>query len=96
MSDESRPLDDFKLSDEEALVLAVAKHWLMAEDVERDDDEKRLLQKRAVLADYRSRMRETFARELSGENIPDPDPDAIAARLLRPDWAPALRHSRRS
>jgi hypothetical protein len=92
MTGKPRPLDDFKLSDEEALVLAAAKHWLMARDLKLEKNDKRRAAKRKATEQYRHLMRQTFALERSGEDVPDPDPASIAARLQEPDWAPPFRH----
>ena len=63
----------------------------MVEDLNRERKGKRVWPKQAALDEYRKLMRETFALEHAGTDVPEPVPDAIAVRVREPEWVPATR-----
>lgn len=93
MADNTSPLDDFKLSDEEALVLAVAKYWLMSDDARAEKHEERREVKKAAVVNYRELMRGAFDLSRASTNLPEPTLAALVARLGQRGWAPAVRRA---
>ncbi len=91
MTDETPAPDEFKLSEEEAFTLALAKHWLMLQDVDGERNAKRRDRKGDFIAAYRRQFRELLAAiHRPAADVPEPYAEAIGARLQHSDWLPAF------
>ncbi|MDP8943382.1 MAG: hypothetical protein M3N16_04595, partial [Actinomycetota bacterium] len=86
-------VDQFALTDEEALVLSASKLWLMREDIALDPDGEDRRRKRPVAAAYMAALHRSFEREREDGEAPEPTTAGVIARLEKPGWPASVRRS---
>ena len=78
-------------TDEESIVLAVAKLHVMEADLERDPDWKDRSEKRKTVDAYASALRATFAGEVSEDARPIASLGGLRGSIKGEDWADGFR-----
>lgn len=82
--------NQFRLSEAEAITLAVAKLWLMARDAERDPDLRDRQRKGPVLNEYASAVLAAQAERATASDEGSADPLAL---IGEPDWPARMRNA---
>lgn len=96
MTDESeRVVDFFSLTEEEAFILAVAKYWLMASDLDQDPDLADQKAKHPVILQYGLELHRACQHELEADDdtVPLATREDILQRMRAADWPAAVRRS---
>jgi hypothetical protein len=85
----------FSLTPEEAFVLAVAKAWLMSQDLQRDPDLPDQEAKHPALLQYTLELHRAFQQDLDfdEDDVPDPTRDGLLSCMRESHWARPTRRA---
>ena len=86
-------LAEFRPTDEEFLILALTKLWLMQTDYERDPDPPDREVKHVVCLEYAVELHRAFQQQLEFEDVPDATVRGFVNRMESEGWAPAIRRA---